>query len=304
MSLKEVLKRMILLAMRIPFWGRAIIDHYERRPLLNGWNREHPYDLIHCVNTSGTVPGFVLAPGASAYAAAQPSIIRGALAAIPQPQHCHFLDLGCGKGRPLLIATEFGFPAITGVECSPTLSSIARRNSAIFARTYPDRPRIEIVTGDAPAYKLPEQNLVVFLYNPFGRPRMVQLLSSIETSLRTTPRELYIVYYNPAWAEVLDASSALERRYAAQLPYHPSEIGYGPDESDSVVVWQNRGNRHRLPHRQPRHVAGLRCSHILLVNRLTCRFSDAVLKGGSSWLSRLGHWAISAMHGEQRSART
>lgn len=244
-----MVKRTIWLAAQVPPLGRIFVGYYERKP--SDWNREHPYDALHGVRTSGMVPGVVLTSDGSAYGAGQPSIIRRALGAIPDPRQCHFLDLGCGKGRPLLIATEFGFPAITGVELSPTLARIADRNAAVFARSYPDRTRIDIVTGDAVAHKLPEQNLVVFLYNPFNRPLTAQLIKHIEASLQATPRDLYIVYYNPVWADVLDASAALERRYAAQLAYEPDEIGYGPDASDAVVIWQNRGNPNPRPSGDP-----------------------------------------------------
>jgi len=199
----------------------------------------------------------VLQPGdpvdfpTTSYVPAQPSIIRTALAAIPEPQHCHFLDLGCGKGRPLLIATEFAFPTITGVELFPALANIARQNSAVFSRKYPNRTRINIITGDALAHPLPTENLVIFLYNPFGQELIAQLLDNVEASLCASPRDLYIVYYNPTWADVFDVSTSLERRYAAQLPYDPSEIGYGPHESDAVVIWQNRGNPHPRPPGNP-----------------------------------------------------
>jgi hypothetical protein len=53
---------------------------------------------------------------------------------------------------------------------------------------------------------------------------------------------------------------------------------------------------------------GLWRSHILLVqsllvSRLMYRFSDPVLKGGSSWWNGLGRLAISGMRGERPSAR-
>jgi flagellar hook protein FlgE len=41
-----------------------------------------------------------------------------------------------------------------------------------------------------------------------------------------------------------------------------------------------------------------------LANQLKYRFSDPVLKSGSSWWNGLGRWAISAMHGVRRSARS
>jgi SAM-dependent methyltransferase len=257
MWIKASAKRIFWLAAQLSILRPALIALYAYKSLDQSSTREHPYDRAHGVRTSGIVPGFVLKPGdsmevyATAYIAAQPSILRRALAVIPDPHHSCFLDLGCGKGRPLLIATEFNFLTITGVEFSPTLSRIARRNAAIFAHAHPDRSRIDVVTGDALAYKLPKEKLVIFLYNPFDRPLMAQLLSNIEISLHATPRDLYIVYYNPTWAGVLDASTTLERRYAAQLPYDPTEVGYGPDTTDAVVIWQNRGNPHRPPPGNP-----------------------------------------------------
>ena len=254
MSYRSRIKQVIWLLARFPPARRALVAYFEAVNARDGgWKRTHPFDRDHGVQTSGMLPGYVLQPGdpldrpSTAYAAAQPSIIRAALATIPHPQRCQFFDLGCGKGRPLLIATEFGFAGVTGVELSPELATVARRNAAVFARAYADRPRIHIVNGDATAHCFPAEPLVIFLYNSFGRPLVAQLLVSLEATLRASPRDLYFVYYNPTWAELLDDSPAFERRYAAHLPYDASELGYGSETSDSVVVWQNRGNAHPRP---------------------------------------------------------
>jgi SAM-dependent methyltransferase len=244
---------MLWRAAQIPALAPAVIAYYDRQTLGHSRNRQHPYDRAHGVQTSGKLPSFLLRPGkpiddqTSEYVTAQPSIIRQALATIPDPQLCHFADIGCGKGRPLLIATEFRFAAITGVELSPTLARVARRNADVFSRAHPDRIPIAVVTGDALEYELPSGKLVIFLYNPFHRSLTARLLSRIESSLQAISRDLYIVYYTPIWADVFDASSALERRFAAEIPYDQGEIGYGPGESDVVVVWQNRGNPHPCP---------------------------------------------------------
>lgn len=242
-------------AAKFPLLRLAIIAYYEVGPIgaRASWTRNHPFDREHRIRASRALPGYLLRPSdpfdayTTAYCPAQPSIIRAAIGAIPDPQNCHFLDIGCGKGRPLVIATEFCFPAITGVELSPTLAWFARRNAAACARLHPKRTRIDIVCGDALDYKLPQDKLVLFLYNPFGQPLIAQLLANIEASLADSRRELYIIYYNPVWAEVFDQSASLERRFAAQVPYASAELGYGPDESDAVVIWQNRGNQHPRP---------------------------------------------------------
>jgi SAM-dependent methyltransferase len=231
LDVRGIGKRMLRRAAQIPALTPAVIAYYDRKTLGHSWNRQHPYDRAHGVRTSGKLPSFLLRPGkpiddqTSEYLAAQPSIIRQALATIPDPQLCHFVDIGCGKGRPLLIATEFRFAAITGVELSPTLARVARRNADVFSRAHPDRIPIAVVSGDALEYELPSGKLVIFLYNPFHRSLTARLLSRIESSLQAISRDLYIVYYTPIWADVFDASSALERRFAAEIPYDCESVG-------------------------------------------------------------------------------
>jgi SAM-dependent methyltransferase len=209
---------------------------------------DHPFDRAHGVRTSGWLPGYLLKAGdplerpTTVYGAAQPSIIRTALAAVPGIEACDFLDIGCGKGRALLVAAELGFAGVTGVELSQALARVARRNAAIMARADPAATPIRVVTGDALAQALPAGPLVVFLYNPFPPPVVAQLLLRIEAALRGRQAALYVVYYNPIAADLFDASPLLMRRYAAQLDYDPSEMGFGPDGSDAVVIWQNRDN--------------------------------------------------------------
>ncbi|GLS18915.1 hypothetical protein GCM10007874_19320 [Labrys miyagiensis] len=246
MGLWGLARQLIGAGSRMPVLGSLVIGSYQARLPKTGWNLEHPFDRLHGVDTSGTVPDYMLIAGATAYGAAQPSIVCRALAAIPEPRSCHFVDLGCGKGRPLLVASGI-FPTLTGVEISRALAQVARANAAAFGKAHPQHGRIDIIAGDALAYALPDQPLVIFLYNPFRFPLMARLVETVEASLRRRPRDLYIVYYNPVCAELFDASRLLERRYAAQLPYDAGEIGYGPEESDAVVIWQNRGNTHPLP---------------------------------------------------------
>lgn len=182
-----------------------------------------------------------MAGTATAYVAAQPSIIRRALQAIPELKAHHFIDFGCGKGRPLMIASEMGCRAVTGIEYSPTLVKIARQNARIFARRAPHSTPITVVQADATAYELPKESVVLFFYNPFAETTMRKVIANIEASLAASPRPLFVVAYNPVAAPLLDGSPALQRFYAAQLPYAPEEIGFGPDQDDAVVIWSSLG---------------------------------------------------------------
>jgi SAM-dependent methyltransferase len=240
-----------LVTARIPQLRSAAIRYYQRRSLKGGWHDQHPFDRTHGVETSGMIPGFLLKSGSTAYGAAQPSILGRAITAIPNPGQCHFIDLGCGKGRPLFVAAAARFMNVTGVEFSPTLAQVARRNAAIFmARNLGCTP-IAVITGDMLEYRLPPEPSVLFIYNPFEGALVSRLIRNIEASLRDKPRDLYVIYYNPVYAEFFDASAFLERRFAAQIRYDASEIGFGPDLSDAVVIWQNRGNPHPRPMGNP-----------------------------------------------------
>src|SRR5262245_24487752 len=54
------------------------------------------------------------------------------LAQLELPKACTFLDIGAGKGRVLLIACQYGFEKVVGIEFSPQLCAIARKNIETF----------------------------------------------------------------------------------------------------------------------------------------------------------------------------
>ncbi len=140
-----------------------------------------------------------------------------------------------------MVAAEFPFRDIIGVELSPPLTEIARKNVALVEKQHPGRTRIRIEISDAGAYCLPPGNVVLFLYNPFGEEIIRKVVTGIETAQDAESRTIYVVYYNPVFGACFDASPALKRYYAASIPYAREERGYGPDTADPVVIWQGGG---------------------------------------------------------------
>jgi SAM-dependent methyltransferase len=155
----------------------------------------HPFDLEHNVDTSGHIPGEALATGSTsdlyntAYWAISPSTLRQAFAALPfDPAEYTFVDLGCGKGRALLLAAQQGFGRILGVELSPQLAVIARANTAPY-------PAIEVRTQNAAQITLPDGPVLVFLYHPFLPPLLRRVLKNLLAQQDSRP--LYILFANP-----------------------------------------------------------------------------------------------------------
>lgn len=254
MSLKAATKRFVGVIGQWPVVStivrqapvRALLEKMPGAKILygGGWERIHPFDCAHGTDTSGFVPADELPADAAlrkhavCYAGSQPGVLRQALAALPAVNACTFLDLGCGKGRALLVASEFPFRDILGVELSPPLAGIALRNAAIMAQRYPQRTAVRIAVADASTFPIPAGDLVLFLYHPFGAELVSKVVAGVESALAAEPRCVYVVYYNPVAGHCFDASPLLRRRFACTLAYAVEERGYGPDETDAVVIWQ------------------------------------------------------------------
>ncbi|MDB5963741.1 MAG: hypothetical protein JWQ72_241 [Polaromonas sp.] len=210
-----------------------------------GYSRTHPFDMVHGTSTSGCEIASDFAADESetahfnAYLGSQPQVIRMALGLLPPLQSFTFVDLGCGKGRPLFVASEFAFRHVIGVEFSPQLAETARSNAAIIAQRYPQRPPVQVVTADAGSFALPPGNLVIFLYHPFGQDVMSRVVTQIERALAAEARSVYVVYYNPVLGRCFDGSVHFRRHFSGMLSYAPEERGFGLDQQeDAVVIWQ------------------------------------------------------------------
>jgi hypothetical protein len=120
-----------------------------------------------------------------------------------------FTDIGSGLGRALLLAAEYPFRAIVGVECSPELYSIAAENVRRYRAAVPTCPPVSLLCMNAADYIFPDEPVVLYLYNPFDDTVLRRVLRNLERSLARCPRDVCVVYYWPKHATVLDASPAL-----------------------------------------------------------------------------------------------
>jgi SAM-dependent methyltransferase len=165
--------------------------------------------------------------------------LRAALATLPGLEKSTFIDLGCGKGRPMLIASEFPFRDIVGVELSPPLANVARRNAAVIAKGHPSRTPIRVEVGDATAYALPPGDVGLFIYNSFDRELMLKVVENVEAAIKADKqRGVFVVFCNPVSGDCFDASPLLTRRFAQTIPYAPEECDCAEDTEDAIIVWQ------------------------------------------------------------------
>jgi SAM-dependent methyltransferase len=180
----------------------------------------HPFDLQYGVDTGGYLPPQEIVTGHAhdafgyGYSAIAPSVFREAarrwratLAEKTSVAAYCFVDIGTGKGRPLLLASELPFRKVIGVELSAELTRVARRNVARWRKVCRSRAPISILQQDALAFRWPRAPLLVYLYNPFQCDLLERLLEKIEAWARAAARPgfapLDLLYVNPLCADVL-----------------------------------------------------------------------------------------------------
>jgi SAM-dependent methyltransferase len=133
------------------------------------------------------------------YQAVDPERFDEAMANLPiNFQEFTFVDMGCGKGRALIMACEKGFRRVIGVEFSAALVDFAQRNLDTLGFLH-----VELVTGDAAEFIFPDEPLVLFLYNPFGASVLEVVLDHL------AERSAYLVYVSPLQAAVVNARMEL-----------------------------------------------------------------------------------------------
>jgi SAM-dependent methyltransferase len=201
----------------------------------------HPFDLAHGVDTSGLVPAGDLVTGHSndthvtAYYGVAPSILRTLIAhwrETPPPEpigHYSFVDIGAGKGRAMLVASELPFHEVLGVELNPAMAAVAQRNLDLWLAAHAADPTAErlapvrLIVQDALEFDLPDTPTLLFLFHPFEAPVLKLLLRRIETHYADHPGTLDLLYVNAECAAVLDKNPAFTRLWSGPVPMSPED---------------------------------------------------------------------------------
>jgi SAM-dependent methyltransferase len=173
------------------------------------------YDWEKRVDTTSGTLGWrerLLGSFHSDYQPTEPAAFHEMLASLPInfPEYS-FVDLGSGKGRALLMASEYPFRKIIGVELIPELHRAAKENSRTYRSAAQRCRQIECLLADAREYEFPEEPLVLYLFNPLPERALAEVVRRLDVSLSKSPRPIWIIYHNPLLEGTLRASVFLER---------------------------------------------------------------------------------------------
>jgi SAM-dependent methyltransferase len=229
---------------------------------------------MYGTDTSGLVPARDLVTGhendehVTAYYGVAPSILRALVdrwRETEPPQHITdytFLDVGAGKGRAVMIASEMPFRSVVGVELNAEMARIAEKNTAIWQRSQKDDPTagaiapIRIVHEDALSFELPSTPTLIFLFHPFEAPVLKAFLRRVEAAFASQPGTVDLLYVNAEYGSMLDRHAAFKLLWQGSVPMTPddhaadleaiaqqSEYGSTGDELCAIYRYMGRGTR-------------------------------------------------------------
>ena len=116
-----------------------------------------------------------------------------------------FVDLGSGKGRVLLVAQNYGFKSIKGIELSQQLCDIARKNIESYSSKTKSSTNIAIYNMDATTYEFKPEDSIIYMYNPFNGIIFEKVIKNLKQSLEDHPRKMTIIYVHPTESKVLES---------------------------------------------------------------------------------------------------
>jgi SAM-dependent methyltransferase len=194
----------------------------------------HPFDRKFGTETSGLIAGHVIARGTgakveelTAYYGIAPSILHGLLdvwltRTEPEAEieHTVFLDVGAGKGRAMLVASQYPFQRVEGIELSPKLARITEANIAKFEQ-HPENDELSplmLIEGDATQHLLPAGPCLAFLFHPFELPVLKRFIAHVERTLKEHPHPFDLLYANTEHDLWLDKHPAFERVWFGKVP--------------------------------------------------------------------------------------
>jgi SAM-dependent methyltransferase len=218
----------------------------------------HPFDLEFGVRTSGLIAGRNLKCGSradrhnTAYFGVAPSVFHEMIALWRRSKPAGtidqftFVDIGAGMGRAVLLASEFPFRSVIGVELNPRLARIARKNVAHWKAAGLACAPVRVICRDAVEFKIPPGPCVAFMFNPFGGPIMRRLLKTWSQTLARREDQLDILYVNNEQETVLRRQPGLVRLFAGEVMRSHADaiadhkiLANQPDGEYAVTNWED-----------------------------------------------------------------
>ena len=210
---------------------------------------EHPFDKRYGLDTGGYISKRDLLTGhphdayLTGYSAVAPSVFRqmcrrwtDTLASRSRVQAFSFVDVGAGKGRALLLASELPFRKVIGVELSKELAHTAAQNIEKWKQERRARVPIRVVHQDILDFRWPRTPLAVYLYNPFEREMMEYLIDRLLWAAKAGSHCVDVLYLNPVFGYLLTRSGAFRELWSDRIIMSKEDQNADPYATSTDLV--------------------------------------------------------------------
>jgi len=144
----------------------------------------------------------------------QPTRIRhfkNLLSELRLPEGSVFVDFGSGKGRILLVASNYNFKRVVGVEISSQLCEIARNNLEIYEKKLKRPLHVEVVESNVLQYNMRDDETVFYFFRPFDSLIMEKIIEKIINSLKENPRKVWLIINSSIYNDLFERKQIFQR---------------------------------------------------------------------------------------------
>lgn len=113
------------------------------------------------------------------------------------------LDIGCGKGCVLRVASDYPFEKVTGIEIDGRLTAIATNNFRILGM----ENRVQCFQVNAAEFEGYGDYNIFFLFNPFSGTVMKEVVDKLLEVSEKNP--ITVIYHNPVYMELFEQKGEL-----------------------------------------------------------------------------------------------
>lgn len=107
-----------------------------------------------------------------------------------------FIDYGSGKGKAMLVATDYPFKTIIGLEYAKRLYEIGAENCRKYRSSNQQCHSLEPVLVDVLHYTPPPGPIVCFMCNPFDEATMRTVFDTWRARYEAGEKDIRILYLN------------------------------------------------------------------------------------------------------------
>lgn len=169
------------------------------RKKLYNWCDNYWIDSYYKIETRDKISREDLSsnPNSFQYVPTSSRLFRSIMKELGDKKREMLIDFGSGKGRVLILAADFGYKNVIGVESSEILCNKCNDNIRKYKEKSRSLTNFNVVNSDASKYVIPCECENFFFFYPFSITIIAKVINNIYHSILDHPRKVTIIFVHP-----------------------------------------------------------------------------------------------------------